>query len=131
MFDDSDVVHVTAPSGMSAFNVFGETLDRFAGLDYRNTKKDMTQKTEQQLEKNLQNTIAILTDERSMISQLVLGLAEKAVTRTTHESGHSFEERGGSHHCLVWRGLSNFCYRRLWSNQYTPNQQQNEFKMDE
>jgi hypothetical protein len=33
MFDDNDAVHVVAPTGMAAFNVLGETLHRFAGLD--------------------------------------------------------------------------------------------------
>jgi hypothetical protein len=33
MFDEKDVFHVVAPTGMAAFNVLGETLHRFAGLD--------------------------------------------------------------------------------------------------
>lgn len=33
MFDDDDVVHVLAPTGIAAFNVLGETLHRFAGID--------------------------------------------------------------------------------------------------
>jgi hypothetical protein len=39
MFDDNNVVHVFAPTGMTAFNVLWETLHRFAGLDWRNMKK--------------------------------------------------------------------------------------------
>jgi hypothetical protein len=45
MFDDHDVVHVAAPTGMAAFNVPGKTLHRFAGLDWRNMKKGMTNST--------------------------------------------------------------------------------------
>jgi hypothetical protein len=33
--------------------------------------------------------------ERSMLSQMILGLAEKAVARTAHECGHSSECWGG------------------------------------
>jgi hypothetical protein len=33
MFGENDVVHVLAPTGISAFNVLGETLHRFAGID--------------------------------------------------------------------------------------------------
>jgi hypothetical protein len=33
MFGDNDVVHILAPTGISAFNVLGETLHRFAGID--------------------------------------------------------------------------------------------------
>jgi hypothetical protein len=41
MFNDNDVVHVTAPTGMAAFNVLGETLHQFAGLDWQNMTKEM------------------------------------------------------------------------------------------
>jgi hypothetical protein len=33
MFGDNDVVHVLAPTGTAAFNVIGETLRIFAGID--------------------------------------------------------------------------------------------------
>jgi hypothetical protein len=36
MFDDNDVVHVVALTGMTALNVLGKTLHRFEGLDWRN-----------------------------------------------------------------------------------------------
>jgi hypothetical protein len=73
MFDDNDVVHVVAPTGMAAFNVMGGTLHRFAGLDWGNKKKVMTNSTIEKLQKKLQNTVAIMMDERSMLSQIILG----------------------------------------------------------
>jgi hypothetical protein len=33
MFDDNDVVHVLAPTGIAAFNVLEEKLHRFSGID--------------------------------------------------------------------------------------------------
>jgi hypothetical protein len=33
MFGDNDVVHVLSPTVISAFNVLGERLHRFAGID--------------------------------------------------------------------------------------------------
>jgi hypothetical protein len=33
MFGDNDVVHILAPTCIAAFNVIGETLHRFAGID--------------------------------------------------------------------------------------------------
>jgi hypothetical protein len=33
MFGDNDVVHVLDPPGIAAFNVLGETIHRFAGID--------------------------------------------------------------------------------------------------
>jgi hypothetical protein len=87
MFDDNDVVHGVAPTGMSAFNVLGETLHRFAGLDWRNMKKGMTNSIMEKLQKKLQNTVAIMMDERWMLSQIILGLVEQAVARSAHECG--------------------------------------------
>jgi hypothetical protein len=92
MLDDNDVVHVVVPTGMAAFNVLGGTLYRFTGLDWRNMKKGMTHITMDTLQKKLQNTVAILMDERSMLSQIILGLVEQAVARTAHECGHSGED---------------------------------------
>jgi hypothetical protein len=91
MIDDNYVVHVVAPTGMTAFNVLGETLHRFAGLEWPNMKKGMINSTKEKLQKKLQNTVAILMDERSMLSQIILGLVVQAVARSAHECGHSGE----------------------------------------
>jgi hypothetical protein len=95
MFDDNDVVHVVAPNGMAAFNVLWETLHRFAGLDWRNMKKGMTNSTMEKLQKKLLNTVATMMDERLMLSQIIVGLVEQAVVRSAHECGHSGEDWGG------------------------------------
>jgi hypothetical protein len=68
MVDDNDMVHVIASTWMAACNGLGETLHRFAGLDLRNTKKGMRNSTMEKLQKTLQNMVAILMDERSMLS---------------------------------------------------------------
>jgi hypothetical protein len=88
MFDDNYVVHV-APTGMTGFYVTGKTLYIFAGLDWRNMQKGMTISTMDKLQKKLQNTVAIMMDERSMLSQIILGLVEQAMARPAHECGHS------------------------------------------
>jgi hypothetical protein len=36
-----------------------------------------------------------MMDERSMLSQIILGLVEQAVARSSHECGHSGEDWGG------------------------------------
>jgi hypothetical protein len=51
MFDDNAVVHVVAPTGMAGFNILGKTLHRFAGLDWKNTNKEMTKRTQEQIQK--------------------------------------------------------------------------------
>jgi hypothetical protein len=95
MFDDNDVVNVVAPTGMEVFNVIRGTLHRFVGLYWRNTKKVMTNRTMKKIRKKLQNTVAIMMDGRSMLSQIILGLVEQAVARSAHECGHSGEDWGG------------------------------------
>jgi hypothetical protein len=94
-FDYNDVVHVVAPTGMEAFNVLGETLHRFSGLDWRNTKKGITNSTMEKLQKKLQKTVAIMMDKRSTLSQIILSLVEQAVARSAHECRNSGEDWGG------------------------------------
>jgi hypothetical protein len=74
---------------------WGGTLHRFAGLDWRNMKKGMANSTMEKLQKKLQNMVAIMMDERSMLIQIILGLVEQAVARSAHECGHSGEDSGG------------------------------------
>jgi hypothetical protein len=88
VFDYNDVVHVVAPTGMAEFNVLVETLHGFAGLYWRNTKKGMTNSTMDKLQKKFLNTVGILMYERSMLSQIILGLIEHVVARTSQECGH-------------------------------------------
>jgi hypothetical protein len=95
MFDDNDVVHAVAPTGMAAFNLLGGTLHRCEGLDWRNMKKGMTNSTMEKLQNKLQNTVATMMDERSMLSQIIIGLVEQAVSRSAHECGHSGKDWGG------------------------------------
>jgi hypothetical protein len=96
MFDDNAVVHVVAPTGMAVFIVLGETLHEFAGLDWRNMKQGMTNSTMKKLQKKLQNMVAMMMDERSMLSQkIILGFVEHTVARSAHECGHSREDWGG------------------------------------
>jgi hypothetical protein len=89
MFDDNYVVRVTAPTGMAAFNILGETLHIFVGLDWRNMKKGMTNRTMDKLQKKLQNMVVILMDERSMPSKMILDLVEQTVARSAHKCGHA------------------------------------------
>jgi hypothetical protein len=45
--------------------------------------------------KLLETTIALFFDERSMISQNVLGAAEMNISSTAHNFGHESEDWGG------------------------------------
>jgi hypothetical protein len=50
----------------------------------------------QDLQKRLQTTIALLVDERSMLSQEIVALLKESVAKTGHECGHAREDWGGS-----------------------------------
>jgi hypothetical protein len=84
------------PQGWQHSMSWGGALHRFVGLDWRITKKGMTKSTMEKIQKKLQNTVAIIMDERSMLSQIILGLVEQAVARSPHECGHSGEDWGGT-----------------------------------
>jgi hypothetical protein len=58
-------------------------------------KKGMTNSTMEKLQKKLQNTVAIMMDERLMLSQIILGLVEQELARSAHECGHTLEDWGG------------------------------------
>jgi hypothetical protein len=58
-------------------------------------KKGMTNNTIEKLQKKLQNTVAIMMDERSILSQIILALVEQAVARSAHECEHSGDDWGG------------------------------------
>jgi hypothetical protein len=58
-------------------------------------KKGTTNSTMEKLQKKLQNTVAIMMHERSMLSQIILVLVEQAVARSAHECGHLGEDLGG------------------------------------
>ena len=59
----------------------------------KNTEVGSTAK--ENLGKMLQTTIALFFDERSMISQNVLGSAEANISSTAHNLGHESEDWGG------------------------------------
>jgi hypothetical protein len=46
----------------------------------------------EKLQKKLQNTVAIMMDETSMLSQIIIGFVEQAVARSDHECGNSGED---------------------------------------
>jgi hypothetical protein len=57
MFDYNDVVNDFASTWMTELNVLGEKLHMFAGLDWRNMKKETTNSTLEKLQKKLQKRL--------------------------------------------------------------------------
>jgi hypothetical protein len=66
-------------------------LELIEKLKKRNVKLKV-----QDLQKRLQTTIALLVDERSILSQEIVAFLEEAVAKTGHECGCTREDWGES-----------------------------------
>jgi ATP-dependent DNA helicase PIF1 len=97
IFQDNNSVFVTAPTGAAAYNVGGTTIHKEfkIGIKGNTTGNDLTNLAKQELMQKLLKAIAIFFDERSMISQIVIGTAEINVRETVHNGGHDTEDWGG------------------------------------
>ena len=94
MFQSNNSVHVAAPTGAAAHAVNGQTIHRIFSV---NTGKEteLGSAAKENMGKLLETTIALFFDERSMISQNVLGAAEMNISSTAHNFGHESEDWGG------------------------------------
>ena len=98
MFGDNDVVHIAAPTGTAAFNVGGETLHSLFKVpieDRYGCSRQVSEKARKRLLARFSNTVAILLDERSMVSLKTLGTAYANVTQCAHGGIHADEDWGG------------------------------------
>lgn len=97
MFNDNDVVKVVAPTGVAACNVGGETVHHSFKIGTRGYKRlrdnSWEKKALLQAHKHL---LALLLDERSMLSSELLG----TMAQLTAESLH-----GGFNSHVLWGGL--------------------------
>jgi len=95
ILQDNNSVHVIAPTGAAAFNVGGQTIHRLFKINVANPDKPMGNMAKEQLGAQLRTTVALFFDERSMISQKVLGAAEMNASAAAHNFGHDSEDWGG------------------------------------
>jgi len=85
MFNSNDVIKVVAPTGTAAFNVGGETLhhmlqERVSKTDY--TPFGMSHQSRKRLVKKFSSLIALICDERSLLTSRLLGTTEQKVSET-------------------------------------------------
>jgi len=90
MFQNNGVVKVVAPTGTAAFNVNGETFHHL--LKNRVTKTEykpftMSKEKENILKRRFSGMLALICDERSLITSNVLGTAEQMISETIY-NGH-------------------------------------------
>ena len=80
IFQDNDSIIVAAPTGAAAHNVGGQTIHREFKIDVRKkNNNNLSASSQQILLEKLKSTTVIFFDERSMISQRVLGSTEMNV----------------------------------------------------
>ena len=72
----TDSVYVCGPTGSAAFNAGGETCHRLFNIQGRLYNTELSAQALKTLMSKLENTIALIIDERSMISALLLGTME-------------------------------------------------------
>ena len=86
---------VGAPSGTAAFNVQGSTLHHLLGIGVTRPEDNITQKVQEKLQSQLKNVLCLIIDERSMLSSIVLGAAERNIRKTVYSGQNSQEIWGG------------------------------------
>lgn len=100
MFGFNDVVRVVAPTGVAAYNVNGETFHHLfhmgvSGKEYN--ANNIPKTTRSKLIEKFKTLLALIIDERSLVSSRLLGTAEALASETMH---------GGCYHQTdSWGGL--------------------------
>jgi energy-coupling factor transporter ATP-binding protein EcfA2 len=69
-------VYVCGPTGSAAFNAGGETCHQLFNIQARLYNPELSAQALKSLMSKLENTIALIIDERSMVSSLLLGTME-------------------------------------------------------
>ena len=95
IFQNNNSVIVAVPTGAAAHDVGGQTLHREFKIGIGKSKKwNSSKKSKEHMTEKLEHTAAVFIDERSMLSQRVLGNTEMNVRSTAHGGGHEDEDWG-------------------------------------
>lgn len=90
MFDCNDVVKVCAPTGTAAFNVGGTTLHHLVKMGIESTEyipNSLSIDQRKALVGDFKSLLALIIDERSLLSSRDLGTAERRIAETIHNGG--------------------------------------------
>ena len=103
MFDDQDVVQISAPTGAAANNVGGETIHRKFAINPHNPNKELSRSAMERLKQTKRRALVEIFDERSMLTCPIVGAAERNTAITTHGGSHDDEDWGGVP-IIIWFG---------------------------
>ena len=90
IFQNTDAAIVVGPTGSSAFNAGGKTMHSFFGIHGKEgCNQQIPSTTQATLLRKLSKCIAVIIDERSMVSSNVLAIAENACSKTMFKGRYS------------------------------------------
>lgn len=107
MFGFNDVVKVVAPTGVAAANVNGETFHHLLtiGIKKQEYKRNtMSTSGRKRLIKKFKMLLAMIIDERSLVTSKILGTAESYISETIHGGGHHSSQSWGGLPILIIAG---------------------------
>ena len=84
MFGTTDSVVVCGPTGSSAYCAGGRTIHSFFGLPMKSKFARLSDALRGRLMKKLAGTVALIVDERGMVSSEVLSVMENNARQTAH-----------------------------------------------
>ena len=88
-------VYVCGPTGSAAFNAGGETCNRLFGMKSRPQESKLPAEVLKALVVKLEDTVALIVDERSMVSALLLGTMEDYCKQAAFKGTNSHLKWGG------------------------------------
>ncbi len=107
MFDSDDVVKVVAPTGTAAFNVHGQTFHHLLGNRVSQASyvpNTMSKAKKMKLAKKFKTLLALIVDERSLVSNVNLGTAARQIAESIYEGGPLSEESWGGLPVVILAG---------------------------
>lgn len=91
----TDSVYVCGPTGAAAFNAGGETCHHLFNIQGKLEDSKLSAQALKTLISKLENTIALIVDERSMISSLLLGTMEEYCRQAAFKGNNKKLDWGG------------------------------------
>ena len=95
IFQKNNSVYVCGPTGSAAFNAGGETCHHLFSIPTKMKETVLAEKAQKTLNTKLEDTIALIIDERSKLSSFVLGTMENYCRQAAFKGTQSHLSWGG------------------------------------
>jgi PIF1-like helicase len=96
-FNHNNTIATTGPTGLSAFNVFGETLHRFLKIGIKGEYKpnSMSATSNTALTERLKHLLCLIIDEQSLLTSNLLGSTSQILSETIFHGSKRHDLFGG------------------------------------